>query len=71
MKQIITLLLLSISVISYSQKEKLVDNDLNEINQKQILDTLTYRLEEFYIKSKSIENIKNQLNPIFCFFCNC
>ncbi len=64
MKQIITLLLLSISIIGYSQKEILVENqnDFNEINQKQILDTLTYRLEEFYIKSKSIENIKNQLN---------
>lgn len=60
MKHSITLLLLLVSILSYSQVKPEVI--LNELNKKEIIDSLTKKLEEFYIRPNSIGNIKEKLN---------
>jgi hypothetical protein len=64
MKNTITLLFLFITIMGYSQKEEPIksETDLNEINQKEVLDSLTEKLGEFYIKPNSIDNIRKKLN---------
>ena len=64
MKHIITLLLLTISIISYSQKKttEITKEKLSEIDKKEIIDSITKKLEEFYIRPNSIDKIKTKLN---------
>jgi hypothetical protein len=63
MKHLLILLLLSISIGSYSQQNK-TEKELNltEINQKEIIDSLSKELEEFYIRPKAIDAITKKLN---------
>lgn len=64
MKHIITLLLLAVTLFSYSQKKSPVqtETNLSEINKKEIIDSLTKKLEEFYIRSNATGDIKTKLN---------
>jgi hypothetical protein len=63
MKHLFILLLLSISIGSYAQQNQtLKDFNLTEINQKQIIDSLSKELEEFYIRPNSIAAITKKLN---------
>ncbi len=63
MKQTITLLLLSLTIFSYSQNTPSVKSEviLNELNKQEIIDSLTKKLEEFYIKPNAIGDINNKL----------
>jgi hypothetical protein len=64
MKHIISLILVLTSVFAYSQNESAakVGDNLNELNKKEIIDSITKRLEEFYIRPSSIGYIKKELN---------
>jgi hypothetical protein len=64
MKHIISLILVLTSVFAYSQNESAakVGDNLNELNKKEIIDSITKRLEEFYIRPNSIGYIKKELN---------
>jgi hypothetical protein len=64
MKQITTLLLLSVSMLAYSQAKPFAKAEviLNEFNKKEVIDSLTKKLDEFYIRPNSIEGIKKSLN---------
>ncbi|MEP6805127.1 MAG: S41 family peptidase [Flavobacterium sp.] len=63
MKNLLILLLLSVSIGSYSQQNQTVkDFNVTEINQKQIIDSLSKQLEEFYIRPNSIAAITKKLN---------
>lgn len=63
MKHLVALLFLTFSIGSYSQdstsKEKLT---LTELNKKQIIDSLTKQLEEFYIRPNAVGDIRKKLN---------
>lgn len=64
MKQTIALVLLLITISCYSQK-KIADKSqvsLTEIDKKSIIDSLTKRLEEFYIRPNAIQDIKTKLS---------
>jgi hypothetical protein len=60
MKHSITLILVLVSILSYSQVKPEVI--LNELNKKEIIDSLNKKLEEFYIRPNYIGNIKEKLN---------
>lgn len=64
MKPIITLILLAVTVFSYSQKNETVQTEINlsEVNKKEIIDSLTKKIEEFYIRPNTIVEIKIKLN---------
>ncbi|SHL79620.1 S41 family peptidase [Flavobacterium saccharophilum] len=63
MKNILTLALLLLSICTYSQKDLITkDVTLNEMQKKQIIDSLTQELEEFYIRPNAIADIKKKLN---------
>src|SRR4051812_43753361 len=63
MKHLLTLLLLSISIGSYSQQNQPAKEfTLTEMNQKEIIDSLAKELEEFYIRPKAIGDITKKLN---------
>lgn len=63
MKHIIALLLLSLTFSSYSQKKVPAQTEVNltETDKKEIIDSLGKKLEEFYIRENSIENIKTKI----------
>ena len=66
MKHIITLLFSIFSIISYSQnKSSFNELNLNETFKKEIIDSITKKLEEFYIKQNAILEIKTKLNEKF------
>lgn len=66
MKHILTFLLLTASISSYSQKTSVQsDVNLTETDKKEIIDSLTKRLEEFYIRPDSIQKIKTKLGENF------
>jgi hypothetical protein len=64
MKYFIPLILAFTSILTYSQNESAakVEDNLNELNKKEIIDSLTKKLEEFYIRPNSIGSIKKELN---------
>jgi hypothetical protein len=64
MKQSITLILLVTAFFSYSQKKPPVQREANlsEINKKEIIDSLTKKLKEFYIRPNAIGEINTKLN---------
>ena len=64
MKLIITLILLAATFLSYSQQKTPVKTgtNLSEINKKKIIDSLTKKLEEFYIRPNAVGDIKTKLN---------
>ena len=64
MKHLLALILFSISIVAYSQKESIVKEELKltELSKKQIIDSLTQELEEFYIRPNAIADIKKKLN---------
>jgi len=62
MKHLLTLVLLSFSIVAFSQKDIKPEFNLTEINQKQIIDSLTKELEEFYIRPNAVGDIKKKLN---------
>jgi hypothetical protein len=64
MKFIIPLVLVFTSIFGYSQNESAlkIEVNLNELNKKEIIDSLTKKLEEFYIRPNSIGYIKKELN---------
>ncbi|KQB37053.1 S41 family peptidase [Flavobacterium aquidurense] len=63
MKQLLAILFLSFSIVAYSQKDPAAkDVTLTELNKKQIIDSLTKELEEFYIRPNAIGDIKKKLN---------
>lgn len=64
MKQFITFLLLLVSVLTYSQVTTSAKSEviLNELLKKEIIDSLTKKLEEFYIRPNAIGDIKKKLN---------
>jgi hypothetical protein len=62
MKHLLTLVLLSFSIVAFSQKDIKQEFNLTEISQKQIIDSLTKELEEFYIRPNAVGDIKKKLN---------
>lgn len=64
MKFTTTLLLLIVTISSYSQKivSAQPQISLTEIDKKEIIDSLTKKLDEFYIRPNSVQNIKNKLS---------
>lgn len=64
MKHLFALVLLTFSIGSYAQKESAVKEDItfNELDKKQIIDSLTKQLQEFYIRPNAVGNIKKKLN---------
>jgi hypothetical protein len=64
MKYIITFLLLSVSILTYSQviSPVKVEVTLNESTKKEIIDSLIKKLEEFYIRPNSVVDIQKKLN---------
>ncbi|MFB3388396.1 S41 family peptidase [Flavobacterium sp. LAR06] len=63
MKNIITLALLLLSICTYSQKDSTTkDVTLNEMQKKQIIDSLAKELQEFYIRPNAISDINKKLN---------
>ncbi|MGE6356199.1 S41 family peptidase [Flavobacterium sp. NPDC079362] len=62
MKHLLTLLLLSISMISVAQNDIKEEHNLTELSKKQIIDSLTKQLEEFYIRPNAVGEIKKKLN---------
>jgi hypothetical protein len=64
MKHLLTLILLTFSIVAYSQKESTIKEELklNELSKKQIIDSLSKELEEFYIRPNAIADIKKKLN---------
>lgn len=64
MKYIISLIILLTTIFAYSQNESVLKTEviLNELNKKEIIDSLTKKLEEFYIRPNSIGSIKKELN---------
>jgi hypothetical protein len=63
MKNILALLFLTFSIGLYAQKDTshLEDPNLTEVSKKQIIDSLTKELEEFYIRPNAVSDIKNKL----------
>lgn len=63
MKHFIILLFSIVSILTYSQDKNRsgVENNLTEIDKKEIIDSLTKKLSEFYIRPNAIQNIKTQL----------
>lgn len=63
MKHLFALVLLSFSIGAYSQESTLKEEiKLTELSKKQIIDSLTKKLEEFYIRPNAIGDIKKKLN---------
>jgi len=64
MKNLFALVLLIFSIGSYAQKESAVKEDItfNELDKKQIIDSLTKQLQEFYIRPNAVGDIKKKLN---------
>ncbi len=64
MKHIIPLILLALPFFMYSQNKSPAKQEtiLSEINKKEIIDSLTKKLEEFYIRPNAIGDIKTKLN---------
>lgn len=64
MKYLFALVLLTFSIGSYAQKESRAKEDisLNELDRKQIIDSLTKQLQEFYIRPNAVGDIKKKLN---------
>jgi hypothetical protein len=64
MKYVLALIFLSFSIGGYSQNDSTQKEDLNltESSKKQIIDSLTKQLEEFYIRPNAIGDIKKKLN---------
>jgi hypothetical protein len=64
MKYVLALIFLSFSIGGYSQNDSAQKEDLNltESSKKQIIDSLTKQLEEFYIRPNAIGDIKKKLN---------
>jgi len=64
MKNLFALVLLIFSIGSYAQKESAAKEDItfNELDKKQIIDSLTKQLQEFYIRPNAVGNIKKKLN---------
>ena len=64
MKQLFALVLLTFSIGSYAQKESRAKEDItfNELDKKQIIDSLTKQLQEFYIRPNTVGDIKKKLN---------
>jgi Peptidase family S41/N-terminal domain of Peptidase_S41 in eukaryotic IRBP len=64
MKNIITLILLITTIFSYSQITLSTPKEVNlsETNKKEIIDSLTKKLEEFYIIPNAVVDIKTKLN---------
>ncbi|WP_428229378.1 S41 family peptidase [Flavobacterium sp.] len=62
MKHLLTLVFISFSIVAFSQKDIKQEFNLTEISQKQIIDSLTKELEEFYIRPNAIGEIKKKLN---------
>ena len=64
MKHLFALVLLIFSIGSYAQKESAAKEDItfNELDKKQIIDSLTKQLQEFYIRPNAVGDIKKKLN---------
>jgi len=64
MKHLFALVLLTFSIGSYAQKESAAKEDItfNELDKKQIIDSLTKQLQEFYIRPNAVGDIKKKLN---------
>ncbi|MFH7002016.1 S41 family peptidase [Flavobacterium bizetiae] len=62
MRRLLALLLLTFSIGSYSQNASNVKENLTELSKKQIIDSLTQKLEEFYIRPNAVGDIKKKLN---------
>ena len=64
MKTIITVLLLALTTLLYAQKNEPAPAaiTLSDINKKEIIDSLTKKLEEFYIRPDAVAGIKSKLN---------
>lgn len=56
--------MLIFSIGSYAQKESAAKEDINfnELDKKQIIDSLTKQLQEFYIRPNAVGDIKKKLN---------
>jgi hypothetical protein len=64
MKYTISLVMLLTSIFAYSQNKSALKTEviLTELNKKEIIDSLTKKLEEFYIQPNSTGSIKKELN---------
>lgn len=62
MRRLLALLLLTFSIGSNSQNASNVKENLTELSKKQIIDSLTQKLEEFYIRPNAVGDIKKKLN---------
>lgn len=62
MRRLLALLLLTFSIGSYSQNASNVKENLTELSKKQIIDSLSRKLEEFYIRPNAVGDIKKKLN---------
>ncbi|QDW21420.1 S41 family peptidase [Flavobacterium sp. KBS0721] len=64
MKYLFALVLLTFSIGSYAQKESAAKEDItfNELDKKQIIDSLAKQLQEFYIRPNAVGDIKKKLN---------
>ncbi len=67
MKKYIALVFLGFSISLYSQNETAQKKEINfsDLNKKQIIDSLNKKLEEYYIRPKSIGEISKKLNENF------
>ncbi|OXA80962.1 N-terminal domain of Peptidase_S41 [Flavobacterium aquidurense] len=63
MKHLLTLILVVFSIGAYSQKEAVKEEfKLTELSKKTVIDSLTQKLEEFYIRPNAVADIKEKLN---------
>ena len=62
MRRLLALLLLTFSIGSYSQNDSGLKENLTELSKKQVIDSLTKKLEEFYIRPNAVGDIKKKLN---------
>ncbi len=66
MKHLLTLILVVFSIGAYSQKEAVKEEfKLTELSKKTIIDSLSQKLEEFYIRPNAVADIKKKLNENF------
>jgi len=67
MKHLITFLLFAMSISATAQKQTApaTITTLTEVQKKQIIDSLTKKLEGFYIKPNNVAEIKKKLNENF------
>lgn len=62
MRRLLALLFLTFSIGSHSQNESSAKENLTESSKKQVIDSLTKKLEEFYIRPNAVGDIKKKLN---------